>query len=279
MLKLYRVLPDETTVVYSQRQADKTVIVHLERPTEHGFDSARCRLAPVRWLEHSGYSRWEICAFETMLLREEEQLLALAEAAASQRSSAALPLLWGRDRAQKSSALFWGKAQSIQNTGQGNRGRTAPAEEHSLGAPCLLEVEQLFEGVLQYLRKIEALFSGSGVQPGGESHSPADRPNGSFVLLGQNLVQRRGGWELLAIFLQADHHAAKQFPGRQEGVLVVDATGGTAEVRKANSDLLPRLAGENSRVKIAFHFFHKIRPFSPDCTLRRDSLFLPTRFF
>ena len=81
MLKLYRVLADETTVVYSQRQADKTVIVHLERPTEHGFDSARCRLAPVRWLEHSGYSRWEICAFETMLLREEEQLLALAEAA------------------------------------------------------------------------------------------------------------------------------------------------------------------------------------------------------
>lgn len=71
MLKLYRVLPDETTVVYSQRQADKTVIVHLERPTEYGFDSARCRLAPVRWLEHSGYSRWEICAFETMLLREE----------------------------------------------------------------------------------------------------------------------------------------------------------------------------------------------------------------
>ena len=46
MLKLYRVLPDETIVVYSQRQADKTVIVHLERPTEHGFDSARCRLAP-----------------------------------------------------------------------------------------------------------------------------------------------------------------------------------------------------------------------------------------
>lgn len=44
MLKLYRVLPDETTVVYSQRQADKTVIVHLERPTEHGFDSARIRL-------------------------------------------------------------------------------------------------------------------------------------------------------------------------------------------------------------------------------------------
>ena len=38
MLKLYRVLPDETTVVYSQRQADKTVIVYLERPTEHGFD-------------------------------------------------------------------------------------------------------------------------------------------------------------------------------------------------------------------------------------------------
>ena len=29
MLKLYRVLPDQTTVLYSQPQSHKTVILHL----------------------------------------------------------------------------------------------------------------------------------------------------------------------------------------------------------------------------------------------------------
>ena len=119
MLKLYRVLPDETTVVYSQRQADKTVIVHLERPTEHGFDSARCRLAPVRWLEHSGYSRWEICAFETMLLREEEQLLALAEAARSAETPPPCLRCGGGTGHKKALRFFGEKHRAFKIRGKG----------------------------------------------------------------------------------------------------------------------------------------------------------------
>lgn len=82
MLYLYRILPDETVVMYSQLLNDGSQIVHLERPTERGFDSARCTLPGVQWLYQEGYSRFEISAFETMLFREQKKLLVLGQAMA-----------------------------------------------------------------------------------------------------------------------------------------------------------------------------------------------------
>ena len=47
MLYPYMTLIDETEIVYSQligHGSAEKVIVHFERPTENGFDSARCEL-------------------------------------------------------------------------------------------------------------------------------------------------------------------------------------------------------------------------------------------
>lgn len=47
MMYPYMVLADETQIVHSQiieEDGKQKVIVHLERPTEEGFDSARCEL-------------------------------------------------------------------------------------------------------------------------------------------------------------------------------------------------------------------------------------------
>lgn len=80
MLRLYRVLPDETIVTYSQETESGTMIVHFERPTDDGFDSARCELPGLRWLYWEGYTGIEIQAFETMLCRERQALLTLGQA-------------------------------------------------------------------------------------------------------------------------------------------------------------------------------------------------------
>lgn len=47
MLYPYMTLADETEVVHShliKQDGTEKVIVHFERPTENGFDSARCEL-------------------------------------------------------------------------------------------------------------------------------------------------------------------------------------------------------------------------------------------
>ena len=47
MMYLYQTLPDETEIVHSHliiEDGVPKVIVHFERPTEDGFDSARCSL-------------------------------------------------------------------------------------------------------------------------------------------------------------------------------------------------------------------------------------------
>lgn len=80
MLKLYRILPDETIVMYSQRKENGTMIVHFERPVDDGFDSARCELPGLQWLCRKGYAGTEIQAFETMLCREGQALLTLGQA-------------------------------------------------------------------------------------------------------------------------------------------------------------------------------------------------------
>ena len=47
----YTTLSDETEVVYSnviEENGKKKIIVHFERPTEDGFDLARCELPDYR---------------------------------------------------------------------------------------------------------------------------------------------------------------------------------------------------------------------------------------
>ncbi len=70
MMYPYMTLADETEIVHSQLIADgdrQKVIVHFERPTEHGFDSARCELPDYRWTQIEGYSESEIALFEQLL--------------------------------------------------------------------------------------------------------------------------------------------------------------------------------------------------------------------
>ena len=77
MMYPYMILADDTEIVHSQIiDADdvKKVIVHFERPTEQGFDSARCELPEYKWILRDGYSDDEIRLFE-QLLRSNAHLL------------------------------------------------------------------------------------------------------------------------------------------------------------------------------------------------------------
>ncbi len=70
MLYLYKVLADETEVTHShsiEQDGTEKIIVHFERPTEKGFDSARCELPKYEWISNDGYSDAEICEFEKFL--------------------------------------------------------------------------------------------------------------------------------------------------------------------------------------------------------------------
>lgn len=70
MMYPYMTLSDETEIVHSQLIQDggqNKVIVHFERPTENGFDSARCELPNYTWISKEGYSDDEIAMFETLL--------------------------------------------------------------------------------------------------------------------------------------------------------------------------------------------------------------------
>lgn len=70
MMYPYMVLADETQIVHSQiieEDGKQKIIVHLERPTEEGFDSARCELPEFRWILKEGYSDEEIAVFEEFL--------------------------------------------------------------------------------------------------------------------------------------------------------------------------------------------------------------------
>ena len=70
MMYPYMALSDETEIVHSQLIEDKgvkKVIVNFERPTDNGFDSARCELPEYKWTEKEGYSDEEIAFFEKLL--------------------------------------------------------------------------------------------------------------------------------------------------------------------------------------------------------------------
>ena len=71
MMYPYLTLEDETEIVHSQIINDngiEKVEVHFERPTEDGFDSARCVLPDYKWLFNEGYSKEEIEFFEELLM-------------------------------------------------------------------------------------------------------------------------------------------------------------------------------------------------------------------
>ena len=70
MMYPYMTLEDETEIVHSPiiaKDGIKKVIVNFERPTENGFDSARCELPNYKWTERIGYSDEEISMFEKLL--------------------------------------------------------------------------------------------------------------------------------------------------------------------------------------------------------------------
>lgn len=70
MMYPYMTLADETEIVHSQiieEDGKQKVIVHFERPTENGFDSARCELPDYKWLLADGYSEEELNVFEKLM--------------------------------------------------------------------------------------------------------------------------------------------------------------------------------------------------------------------
>lgn len=70
MLYPYMTLTDETEIVHShliEENGVQKVLVHFERPTDNGFDSARCELPSYNWILIDGYSNDEIVLFEQML--------------------------------------------------------------------------------------------------------------------------------------------------------------------------------------------------------------------
>ena len=82
MMYPYMVLSDETEIVHShliEENGEKKVIVHFERPTEEGFDVARCELPSYRWLKIEGYSQKEIAFFDELLHNNAHLLYKYAE--------------------------------------------------------------------------------------------------------------------------------------------------------------------------------------------------------
>ena len=70
MMYPYITLPDETLITHSQllnENGNKTVEIHFERPTEGGFDMARCSLPTYKWVIRDGYTDDEIKQFEELI--------------------------------------------------------------------------------------------------------------------------------------------------------------------------------------------------------------------
>lgn len=83
MMYSYMKLGDETEITHSQILTgdgdEKQVIVHFERPTEEGFDIARCSLPSYQWIRKEGYSDEEIKNFELFLKSNAHLLFKYAE--------------------------------------------------------------------------------------------------------------------------------------------------------------------------------------------------------
>jgi len=63
-------LADETEISYSHiidRNDRKEIEVHFERPTDEGFDVARCVLPIYKWIKSEGFSDSEMLFFEQLM--------------------------------------------------------------------------------------------------------------------------------------------------------------------------------------------------------------------
>lgn len=70
MMYPYLTLADETEITHShiiEENGIQKIEVHFERPTEAGFDTARCRLPEYTWIKRDGYTDEEITFFEQFL--------------------------------------------------------------------------------------------------------------------------------------------------------------------------------------------------------------------
>ncbi len=70
MMYPYLTLGDGTEIVHSQliyKDGTAHVIVHFERPTEDGFDDARCELPSYTWSDVQGFNKEEMELFDEMV--------------------------------------------------------------------------------------------------------------------------------------------------------------------------------------------------------------------
>lgn len=87
MMYAYMTLADGTEIVHSQlleKDGKKSVEVHFERPTEEGFDTARCALPTYEWLIRDGYTDEKIAGFEVFLRNNAHLLYRFAESGGTQ---------------------------------------------------------------------------------------------------------------------------------------------------------------------------------------------------
>lgn len=70
MMYPYMILADDTEIVHSQiieENGKQKVVVNFERPTEEGFDTARCELPDYKWIKIEGFTGAEVELFEQLL--------------------------------------------------------------------------------------------------------------------------------------------------------------------------------------------------------------------
>jgi len=70
MVYPYMILADGTEIVHTQvfeEDGIQKVEVHFERPTEDGFDTARCQLPSYTWLIKEGFSEDDMELFDQMM--------------------------------------------------------------------------------------------------------------------------------------------------------------------------------------------------------------------
>lgn len=70
MMYPYMKFSDETEVTFSQileKEGKEIIEVHFERPTDKGFNLARCQLPDYNWIKNEGYTEREIQEFQEFL--------------------------------------------------------------------------------------------------------------------------------------------------------------------------------------------------------------------
>ena len=82
MMYEYMELSDQTLITHSQlieKDGQKTVQVHFERPKAGGFDMAPCELPTYTWIKRDGFTDAEIERFTELLQHNAHLLFRYAE--------------------------------------------------------------------------------------------------------------------------------------------------------------------------------------------------------